>query len=1088
MGFYNPHAPWVIGQEWVPIRDESIGFSPAVNVYEIGHQFSLTASRTLQDGRFYVNALPASLAAGQVFMMSVYPAGREAESGPVRSVIIPVSSGSITGASAGLQGGSTFAEVVADPSDQKFAFTSAGANANFAVSFGVSQYAQLLQGKRILEVNLLYNIGDTTVVPAGGGTPTDYVNFYLANDFTVRQLLNSGVPYGGGNLFGTSGWNSATVTIDPAGDKLPAPITRKLPLGEIDQIWATVNDPWWTTERLPWVLDGLLRFEATSPTRKFVMINAAGSSIFINYLALEIIFCEETRIAYGGVTFGQEYSPYTGSGNIDQPYTLGMNSIHMRTALSLTSNPVLPPGSYSVVLSSANVGNLAQLGVTYPGAVGASAYPLVNAVREQASLPSHSGVQVNLTQTVGKVFTKEVTHTLPQLSLHTSSGTITEVHVYGRQAVAQVYGSLTALQEVLDSAAGGATTWPNVRFVARRFGDTAVALTLDCPAIPASTVSITPADFDALTTDIVDGWKTVDLTFATPPTMGAGTAPQWRFSAAGELIGNRWEVLGATAPALSGVPGNLLNLVPSPNQLSIATYGAPVSGSQVDLTWIPAYAPPVSAIVDDPTSDAFIVFGRGPAAVSGLSVVTTTQAITGIGLNCGINPCGIPTALLYNQISWNPVRVVSAFSSPAVSGWGSTDSPVLPWVVSGGVSGDYSVSAGSAKIANNTVNVRRNVYINAGSSYSDGTSTVDITDPIVPTGASHTHWLTARGTDVNNYYALVLEFMTTGVARLFMGKRIGGSFQFMPTDASSFLITVGTHTAGDTWRLKFNWNGPNLRGKAWLASNPEPSSWQISGFDNELTLGTLYGVIDRLEFGSTDSGTVVSFDNFTLNADSTAEIQRSDSIDSTWYTIALAPQQNASFNDYEARVGISSSYRIRTKDSFGFSAGWSSSVSLTMPAPGVSGSCFSNDNHVMIFTTNEMQNGRGNLAYSNAWEGGAKIEENFTFPEAGFTQLQAMYNRDDFVAFTPIERGGDQFTRTLLVQAAAIPAPTLTGFKSLQDMAWNNVSYVCVRDEDGNRWFAHVGVPSGKVTNRRKLYLATVNITEVTETPSQVTP
>jgi hypothetical protein len=147
-----------------------------------------------------------------------------------------------------------------------------------------------------------------------------------------------------------------------------------------------------------------------------------------------------------------------------------------------------------------------------------------------------------------------------------------------------------------------------------------------------------------------------------------------------------------------------------------------------------------------------------------------------------------------------------------------------------------------------------------------------------------------------------------------------------------------------------------------------------------------------------------------------------------------------------------------------------------------------NTGHLLIFTSNEEQDGSINLAYSNAWESGQRVEENFVFPEAGFVQLQAMYNRDFFVAFRPLERGGEQFNRTILVQAAAISPETLADFTGLRDMAWANVSYICVRDEEGNRWFATVLVPGGRVLRDRRLYLAPVDVIEVTDTPSPVNP
>ena len=89
------------------------------------------------------------------------------------------------------------------------------------------------------------------------------------------------------------------------------------------------------------------------------------------------------------------------------------------------------------------------------------------------------------------------------------------------------------------------------------------------------------------------------------------------------------------------------------------------------------------------------------------------------------------------------------------------------------------------------------------------------------------------------------------------------------------------------------------------------------------------------------------------------------------------------------------------------------------------------------------------------------------------------------VAMRPTERGGVQFSRTILVNNVAVPVPSLDeGFRSLRDLAWAQLPYVCVRDELGNRWFANVAVPSGRVRDRRTTYLGQVLITEVTATPA----
>lgn len=222
------------------------------------------------------------------------------------------------------------------------------------------------------------------------------------------------------------------------------------------------------------------------------------------------------------------------------------------------------------------------------------------------------------------------------------------------------------------------------------------------------------------------------------------------------------------------------------------------------------------------------------------------------------------------------------------------------------------------------------------------------------------------------------------------------------------------------------------------------------------------------------------------------ELQRTDTVENEWKTIMKATNPGViSFRDYEARPGILSQYRIRSANALEFFGNWSPAVSGTLTDPGVgfAASCPSNadDGHLLMLTTNEVQDGSSNLAYNSVWLD-SQVEEDFTFPEAGFVQMQAMHNKDFYTAFRPLERGGEQFTRTVLVQAAAIAPETLADFVALRDLAWDSINYVCVRDEDGNRWLATVTVPSGNVIRSRRLYLAPINISEVTETPTPVDP
>lgn len=220
-----------------------------------------------------------------------------------------------------------------------------------------------------------------------------------------------------------------------------------------------------------------------------------------------------------------------------------------------------------------------------------------------------------------------------------------------------------------------------------------------------------------------------------------------------------------------------------------------------------------------------------------------------------------------------------------------------------------------------------------------------------------------------------------------------------------------------------------------------------------------------------------------LNQGGYFEVQRQDDTMGAeeWETIAhVMHMPLGEFDDYEARVGVASRYRVRAVHPMGFYGDWSAEVAHTLTAPGVTGAA----RDVLIFTSNEQP--ESNLAYTPVWE--RSPVDSFTFPEGGQTAFQRMYGRDYPVAFRPVERGGTEFTRTLLVNAAAVTPETLAaGFRSLRDLAWADLSYVCVRTDTADRWLAAVGVPAGTVQRAGgRLYLASVDITEVAAQPSPV--
>jgi len=217
------------------------------------------------------------------------------------------------------------------------------------------------------------------------------------------------------------------------------------------------------------------------------------------------------------------------------------------------------------------------------------------------------------------------------------------------------------------------------------------------------------------------------------------------------------------------------------------------------------------------------------------------------------------------------------------------------------------------------------------------------------------------------------------------------------------------------------------------------------------------------------------------------ELQRFDGRTADWATIMLATSPAVSgFNDYEARVGEVSAYRIRVVNVLNFYGAWSDQVSGSPPAPGVLMSCDQANDGVLIFTANEDQAGTLNAAYMMTWT--RDPTEPFTLPEADDVLLQRMYDRDGAVAFHGTERGLEAFTRDVLIRSVAVDPLVLANAETIRDLAWDTAEYVCVRDNRGNRWFANVRIPAVVSEAAGESLNGAVVIVELTKTPTQVDP
>jgi hypothetical protein len=1065
MGKYNPYQPQILGQEWVPIRDEDLFLSPTVNTIETGHGLTLPTARTLANGRFYLNEFPSSDTFGQVFQVAVYPAGSEDLSGPIRSVIIPVNNGGVTG-NASFSGGSTgVGDALADPSDGKTLTLSGGTptDSNADLYFAMNSYSALLAGKRIVGLNFLYSALSPNLT-----------------EFSVRIGIFQPTQTDG-FVYGFTSNIEAASTAGPG-----RPQISRLPFGEVGPFFS--GTPMTTVERLPWIYTDLQRFEISHAGRLCVRLlginNPSGTAVFFLYAALEVIYCQEQRVAVGGVGFG-----VTGTSSLTgttQRYVFGTNIVPMRSMSTLALNPTLAAGDYSLVLSSSETGLLV---------VQNTPYPTLNAIRQLYEIPSHPGIQVNIPKPsedhLGDTFTSTVSMVLPQISLHTSGGTLVEPHAYGRQVAAQVWGSVVAEQEIYDDVVGVDTAYAQCRFYARRFGDTTVPLSFSgIGAMTGVSAAITPADFDALT-EIVDGWREVTLRLNTPAIMGTRvtTDPTFRWGATGELAGNRWEILGACAPAISGTPGNLFNLVPAANQLYTATYEPP-GGAIAELLWMPhgvgsAY---VSSATADDSSDAMLIFSQDPPTVTGVGLSQLSQTVTGIGLDCGSLPCCIPTGIGYQRITWpRPANTGVAGDdfnrTVAAGGWG-TASDGKTWTTTS-LATDFSVDGSSGLIIPTVTADDRRIWVDTGGPDQDIRMLLRIADTSEGTGSLR-GGVVGRLTDGSNYYGAELWYTQTNTVELHLRKRVAG----VQNDVGAIITVPGMLPAPTAWRwIRLQIQGSALRAKVWGLGDDEPAQWMVQAVDTALTTGNNAGGFARDDTTAVAPSTFM-YDSFSVGPPDYGfgayELQRFDAVVGDFQTIMLASSPTVTgFNDFEARVGIDSVYRLRMLNVYNFAGAWSGQVTGAPPTPGVSGGC-GDATGALIFTSNADQSGMSNAAYVMQWDGSPV--EDFSLPEGDGVSFQPMYGRDGVVAFHGTERGLETFARTLLIHAGAIDPARLANTHTLRDLAWADLPYVCVRDDVGDRWFANVRVPNVAARVNRTKYMARVDIVELTTTPYPVDP
>lgn len=197
----------------------------------------------------------------------------------------------------------------------------------------------------------------------------------------------------------------------------------------------------------------------------------------------------------------------------------------------------------------------------------------------------------------------------------------------------------------------------------------------------------------------------------------------------------------------------------------------------------------------------------------------------------------------------------------------------------------------------------------------------------------------------------------------------------------------------------------------------------------------------------------------------------------------LADEAEVAYYDGESRRGVDTTYKVRSRRTDGSVSDWSAE---TTPVSTPATDC---GEPTWWFVSNEITD--------DAWVGGQQYtdDEWGTPPQAVVLEFEG---RDGAVAFLPIEDPLDEFDMAVALYwtdnqlpDAFLTDPPTTGraaFNKLVALARSSLSYVCILDNEGNRWFANIQVgplvrsrPNGDMAGG---YVTTLHVRELQRVPS----
>lgn len=197
------------------------------------------------------------------------------------------------------------------------------------------------------------------------------------------------------------------------------------------------------------------------------------------------------------------------------------------------------------------------------------------------------------------------------------------------------------------------------------------------------------------------------------------------------------------------------------------------------------------------------------------------------GHYCDQNPLGrwYGRLALGCPARWGTISGAEAWTATTSNGWGIPDAGIS-WSLDGSAS-DWSSSGGIGQVAMATANLFRTAEL-VGANARNGEATFVCAAPVVATGAALVNSLAVRRSAAAQILFSV-DFGTGGTLGVRIKRQVGAGIN----DIGS--ATIGTYTATQRIKVRCQWDGQDMRIRAWPEASAEPTTWSATATDDQCT-------------------------------------------------------------------------------------------------------------------------------------------------------------------------------------------------------------------------------------------------------------